>query len=48
MSFMAPISVAGFVISLASGIYILVKNPDSRFNRLLFIFAVLMCPYEVP
>jgi len=42
MSFMAPISVAGFVISLASGIYILVKNPDSRFNRLLFIFAVLI------
>ncbi len=42
MSIMAPISAAGFVISLASGIYILVKNPDSRFNRLLFIFAVLV------
>lgn len=42
MNPMAIISITAFVVALVSGVYIFVKNPESRFNRALLIFSALI------
>jgi len=42
MNPMAIISITAFVVALVSGVYIFVKNPESRFKRALLLFSALI------